>query len=59
MLWYQTEKSADRDEFLGRDHKHLVRSRTTVSSLSKATELQLCLLPIVAWQRLSVAFRQT
>lgn len=53
------QKSADRDEFLGPGHKHLVSSRRAVSILSKATELQLCLLPIVAWQRLSVAFRQT
>lgn len=53
------QKSADRDEFLGPGHKHLVSSRRAVSTLSKATELQLCLLPIVAWQRLSVAFRQT
>lgn len=47
------------DKILGPNHKHLARSRGTVSSLPKATELQLCLLPAVAWQRLSVAFRQT
>lgn len=47
------------DEFLGPNHKHLASSEGTASNPSKVTEPQLCLLPIVAWQRLGVAFRQT
>jgi len=45
-------QTATGDEFLGPAHKHLASSEGTASNPSKVAGPQLCLLPVVAWQRL-------
>lgn len=60
-LWHQTDEPlVDQagDEVLGPNHKHLASTEGTANP-SAVTDPQLCLLPIAAWQRLWVAFRQT
>lgn len=59
--WHQTDKprvDQTGDEFLGPNRKHLASTDGTANP-SAVTNPQLCLLPIAAWQRLWVAFRQT